>query len=674
MKLPLSWLNDYVSVGISAEKLAERLTMAGLEVECTESFGNDTVFELEITPNRPDCLSIYGLAREAAAVLDKPLKKINIKKFRWPTRLADVRVEDAKDCSRYIGVVIKNVSIGSSSDWMQKRLSAIGTRSINNIVDVTNFCLMETGQPLHAFDLDKLAGGKVYVRRARQGEKIVTIDGIERQLDPSILVIADADRVVAIAGIMGGKDTEVTAATRNILLESANFDPILIRRASRKLGLSSDSSYRFERGIERENVASTSARAVALILDMAGGEITARRDVMSKVKRQKISIGVDVDVINDYLGASLSSARCQRILKQLGCVVSGTKNRLKVIPPVFRNDLKIKEDFVEEIARIIGYDRLPESLPVIKVSQIALDQRRIRRQQMRQTLLSVGLDEIVTYSMMSAEEVAKTKLSGQRGVLIQNPLSQEQEMLRPSALPSLLKVVRFNLNHHQKDLRFFELGKIYPTADERESLAIVMTGTQTRDWRGQKNSQIDFYDLKGTIEAVNKSLNIEKIDFVPTEFDYFEKGEAAKITINGRGVGECGKISTEVLRNWDIKRDVVLAAVVDLEEIYTVPSQAKAYQRIPEFPAVCRDVSLAAPREITFQQIESLMRREGGDILSDVQFIEEYLGEKIADGKRGLVISLRYQSTQRTLIEDEVNKVHESIVRALDRELGAVRR
>ncbi|MCK5082327.1 MAG: phenylalanine--tRNA ligase subunit beta, partial [Candidatus Omnitrophica bacterium] len=401
MKISLNWLKDYVTLGLSPEKLAFKLTMAGLEVEKISSIGGDTIFELEITPNRPDCLNMLGMARETAAILKKPRRIPKVKKRVWPKQKCAIEIDDKQACRRYIGTLIEGVSIKRAQEKVVKYLTALGMRSINNVVDITNFCLMETGQPLHAFDYDKLIGGKIFVRRAFKGEKIVTIDDVERELDPSILVIADQKRAVAIAGIMGGKDTEVTERTKNILLESAYFDPILIRRASRKLGLSSDSSYRFERGVDYRTVEDGAARAIDLILQSAGGKITKRSDVVAaRKKTTQTQIAISKDTINARIGASYTDAQYKDILKRLDFSVASSKTgELKITPPSFREDVKADEDIVEEVSRIIGYDNLPLSFPQIKVSSIPPDPKRLARQKTRGLFLAQGFNEVITYTM-----------------------------------------------------------------------------------------------------------------------------------------------------------------------------------------------------------------------------------------------------------------------------------
>ena len=437
MKANLSWLKDYVTPGISADKLAYRLTMAGLEVEGVSKVSGDFVFEMEVTPNRADCLSIIGIAREISAILNKKCDYPRPKKSKLPTKKCDIQVLDKTGCSKYMGTVIENITVEKPSLWMKKRLEPLGLRSINNIVDITNFCLIELGQPLHAFDYDKLEGGKIIVRRAKKGEKIVTIDGVTRDLDPSILIIADAKKPVAIAGIMGGKEAEVSAKTKNILLEAAHFDPILIRRASRKLGLSSDSSYRFERGVDCESVELGSERAIHFILNESKGQITKYARVVSKQKKIKKIISVSLSRINAYLGTTLKISQVKNTLAKLGCKVTGSSKTqlLKVEVPTFRPDIKEDVDIIEEVARVIGYDNLPMTLPTVKVNKMVNLPKRKTRDNLRQALVAQGLNEILTYSLINFDHFQKSNQENLKGIKIKNPLSKDQEWLRPSLLP-----------------------------------------------------------------------------------------------------------------------------------------------------------------------------------------------------------------------------------------------
>ncbi len=649
MKLSLNWLNDFVKHGLSADKLAERLTMAGHEVKGVDDVGGDKVFEIEITPNRPDCLNTLGLAREVSAIVNKPLRTPKLKLSPIPKAFCDVTIEDRAACLRYIGSVVENVTVADSSPTIKARLQAVGLRPINNVVDTTNYGLFENGQPLHAFDYDKLIGGKIIVRRAKAGEKIVTLDGVERELNPAILVIADAQRPVALAGIMGGQAAEVTAQTKNILLESAYFDPILIRRAGRALGLTSDSAYRFERGVDFVNVDIAAKRALSRIVACAGGKIIRYRDLFFHKASSQKSFAVDVAAISHFLGTKILATQAKKILSHLGFLVTGKSYILNITAPSFRNDIKGAVDISEEVARIIGYDRLPSSLPQIKPSAIVPSLRFQLKRKLRRILTGLGLDEAMSYPLISAVAIERTKVGASSALRIKNPLSSDQEFLRPSLLASLLAVVNLNFNRGQKNLRLFELGKIYSVAGEKEVLGIILTGSRLLNWQTHTKEPVDFYDLKGMVGRVFEGLGFEKQDKV--------------LSLN--------KIGKDVLKNWDLKSDDVYYAEIDLEALYKLKPQSRRFSPLSAFPSITRDVSLAVRPDVTFAQIESLAREHGGKYLIAVNFLEQYLGEKIAAGQKGLVFSLLYQSSTGTLTEAQIAPVHEQILQKFIQDLGA---
>jgi len=671
----LNWIKDYVKAGIPADKLAYKLTMAGLEVEKTHLSHGDTVFEMEITPNRPDCLNMIGVAREISAICNKPLSLPRRQKINFPKKKCDITIEDKKGCARYIGTLIENVKIKTSPQDIKSKISALGLRSINNVVDITNFTLMENGQPLHAFDYDKLIGGKIIVRRAKKGEKIITIDEEERELDPSILVIADAKRPVAIAGVMGGKETEVTSKTKSILLESAYFDAILIRRASRKLGLSSDSSYRFERGVDYDTVCWGCDRAISLILKEAGGKITARADVKAfKARTKRQAITTNISRINKFLGATLKPLGCKNILKKLNCAVTSFgKDGLKVVPPTTRADITQDVDLAEEIARIVGYDNLPMSLPLVKATNVPVDKSMEKRKMMADALVSLGLNETITYTMAGKEAFEKTRSTDLSAMKVLNALTIDQEYLRSTLMPSLLGVVRSNFNKGQKDIRLFELGKIYPLSGEKETLGIILSGGIRFDWRTQ-TKEVDFYDLKGIVEQACQIVTGKGCEWKESQNIRMEEGQRADIIFCGQTVGVMGKIDREILENLDIKQKSILFAELDLEKILHTETPVVRYAAPSEYPAVTRDISIAVDSKVNFGEVESVVKGIGLEILSEIHFIEEYLGEKIPEGKRGLVFSLVYQLPTRTLTEEEVNKVHEKILKTLVESLGATLR
>ena len=681
MKLSLNWLKDYIDTKLSSDELIERLTMAGLEVESVETIGGDTVLEIEITPNRPDCLNVLGLAREIGAITDKAVKVLVAGKeipltslYKKEEKKNLVQVEDQKDCSRYVGTLIKDVQIKDAPREMQLRLEAIGIKSINNVVDITNFVLMETGQPLHAFDYDKLSGGKIVVRRAQEGESIVTLDGVERKLDPSILVIADDQKPVAIAGIMGGLETQITLGTKNILLESAHFDMGIIRRACRTLGLRSDSSYRFERNVNFANVLTGANRAAGLLLKQAGGRIVAREEVAVKVKSVAVKIKVRTSDIESLLGTAITSIKVKTWLSKLGFKVTVLGGILTVRVPDHRADVGQDVDVIEEIARMIGFDRLPSSMPVIKAVNIPVDKRpREIKDAARRVLTAGGIDEIITHNMINSKMLAKSNMAGIKAMRIFNPLNQDQELMRPSMLPSMLQAAVTNINRGQKDLRFFEIGKRYFLDGEKETLGVLLTGRRSNDWRLSKKDTVDIFDLKGLLQRICQSLGIKPV-YETNQLAALDPCCSASMMYNGKYLGALGKVDRKILNSWDIKNQDIYFAGLHLDELYPMPSLTLKYQPISEFPAVGRDVSLAVNKEVSFKQVEEICRHHGGEILKTVNFIEQYLGEKIPSGQKGLVFSCHYQSNIRTLREDEVTSVHERILQALTKDLNATRR
>ncbi len=676
MKISLNWIKEYVEIPKKSEILAHKLTLSGQEVEKIEDVEGDTVFELEVTPNRPDCLNFIGLAREISAILNKTLRQPKIKKVKFSNNKCDILIQDKKDCHRYIGAIIKDVCVKPVSQDIKKKIFSLGLRSVNNIVDITNFCLMETGQPMHAFDYDKLEGGKVIVRRAKKGEKIIAIDDVEYALDPSILVIADAKRPVAIAGIMGGKDTEVTKKTKNILLESAYFDPSLIRRASRKLALRSDSSYRFERGVDMDTVETGANRAIDLIQQSAGGTPFARKDAyFTKKKKVLTSIGIEKDKIDRVLGASFSVLQIKIILKKLEFnVLQGAKNKLKVIPPSFRQDIKSDVDIIEEIARIVGYDQLPLKLPEIKAQNVPVSKTWIFKQKLRNALTGQGLDEIIGYTMIGTKALDRAKIDCEKPVCNSNPLTEDQQIMRPSALPSLLDVVSLNSKRGQKDLKVFELGKIYLPSGEKEILSIAMTGRACRDWRVTTKKKISFYDIKGVVEAVSRSFNVGELLMVSKENASFEKGQSARICFKDKIIGFLGKIDASILSEWEIKHQDVFFAQIETAVLYKESQRLLKYKSVSEYPCVVRDISLAVKKETLFQKIKETIVSLNEELLTKVDFVEQYLGEKLPPDHRGITVSLTYQSFKRTLTENEVEQIHDRICQKIISDLEAIKR
>jgi phenylalanyl-tRNA synthetase beta chain len=674
MKLSLNWLKDYIDPKLQADALAERLTMAGLEVEAVESVGGDTVLEIEVTPNRPDCLNTLGLAREIGAITGKTVKPPKSKAHQTAVFKGLIHIENKKDCSRYIGTLIRDARITEAPQAMTMRLRSLGLNAVNNAVDITNFVLMEMGQPLHVFDYDKLDGGKVFVRRAKKGESIVTLDGVERKLDGSVLVIADARKPVAIAGIMGGRDTQITEETRNILLESAHFDMGLVRRACRSLGLRSDSSYRFERNVNFEGVLTGANRATDLLLQLTGGRLSGRGEILSKAEHRVNKVKVDISHVEDLLGIKVTAAKVKAWLSKLGFKITAKAGALIVTAPCHRSDIGQEVDVIEEIARMIGFDRLPSALPTVTTINIPVDKRpREIKDRVRRVLAAAGVDEIITHNMINSKALVKSNMADMPVIRIFNPLNQDQELMRPSMLPSMLQAALTNINRGQKDLRFFEIGKRYFLDGEKETLSILLTGRRSQDWRSSKKDMVEIFDMKGIAERIFQSIGISPV-YGPNQWKVLESSCAASMTLNGRYLGSLGRIDRKILNNWDIKNQEVYYGGIHLDEIYPMSDNILKYKPISDFPAIGRDVSIAVKKEIPYKKVQDICREQGGDILRSVQFIEQYLGDKIQSGYKGLVFSCQYQSNTRTLREEEVSTVHERILQALTRDLAAIRR
>ena len=675
MLISYNWLKDYVDIKLPPDKLAEVLTMSGLAVDSIEKKNGDCILELEVTSNRPDWLSYIGIAREVAAITGRKFKLPVVEKRvkgQGARGQISVKVEDKKLCPRYTARIIRNIKVGESPEWLKKRREAAGLRPVNNIVDITNFCLFETGEPMHAFDLDKLGGSSIVVRKAAKGEKVIAIDGQERTLDDSMLVIADDKKPVAIAGIMGGLSTEVGISTKNILLEAAYFDPISVRRASRKLALSSESSCRFERKVDMENITYASGRALELICEIAGGEAGEFIDI-GKTKSDNAAISLRYDRLNKITGACIPPLRAKKILTSLGLkVISSSKEALKLKAPKFRYDLQDEIDLVEEIARVYGYNNIPETIPPVVETGERLPFDMVVDKRVRGILTALGLSEIITYSLLSNKQLTLAEISGSDIIKIQNPLSIEQEIMRPTLLTGMLNSIRWNINRKTKDLRLFELGKIYLKENsftEREYLSIGITGQKYDGWVGPAR-QVDMFDLKGITERLFLELGISGLSMKEADNSSYMSGSCAYLYIKGEAVGVLGEIDPKVSNNFDIK-DRVYIAQLDCDKLTKHVSLEKYFKEPPRYPSIVRDISIVVDKKVFNEKITSIVKDAAGDILKDVQLIDRYRGGQVPDGKTSLTYRLEYQDLKRTLEDKDVSGAHSRIVRALEDNLGA---
>lgn len=646
---------------------------------------DDAVLEIEVYPNRPDHLSVYGIAREVAAIAGTELRPPQTEIDEVEERVesaAKVEVHDPDLCPRYVARVIRGVKIGPSPAWLQQRLRAAGMRPINNVVDVTNYVMLELGQPLHAFDYHRVAGHKIVVRRARPGERITTLDDQVRELDPDILLICDAERPVAIAGVMGGEDSEVRPDTTDILLESANFNPVSIRKTSKKLGLRTEASYRFERDVDPHLAELAADRAARLIQELAGGEVLRGRvDVAAELPPPR-EITLRVKRVCAMLGAQVSPAEIKRILRGLGFDVELEKDAtvMTVRVPTFRRDIEGEADLIEEVARIYGYDEIEPTLPTGAGVQGGLSWPLPAVEKVQSLLASLGLYEAISYSFISPKVFDRLRLSAdhpwRKAIQLANPLTEEHSVMRTSLLPGLMDAVALNVRRRVADVRLFEVGKVYVAETlpleslpaEKWTLGIAMAGGAATNVWGAPSRPVDFYDLKGVVEALLEALRLEG-EFVPGEHPALHPGRTALLTVSGKEVGYLGELHPKVADNWDLRARTYVAEI-DLETLFALESREVVYTALPRYPAVDRDLALLVPKHVAAVSVVEVIRREGGPYLRDVALFDVYEGKQVPEGYRSLAYTMVYRADDRTLTDEEINEAQARIEAALARELG----
>ena len=636
---------------------------------------NDKIVEFEITNNRPDCLSMLGIAREVAATFGKKMKYPSIEVSGNRDDVSDyisVSVEDKDLCPRFAVKVIKNVKIESSPQWMQDRLLKAGIRPINNIVDITNYVMLETGNPMHAYDLNMLDGNKIIVRRARNGEKIVTLDEVERKLDNETLVIADANKPVGIAGIMGGYNSEIEEGTKTIVFECAIFDPVNVRLSSKKLGLRTEASSRFEKGLDMESVEFAINRAWYLVEQLKAGEVVGGMIDIYPVKKEKNIMELKIDRVKWLLGVEIPAYKIKEILESLEFKVTG-EDILKVEVPSFRDDVTIEADLIEEIARIYGYDNIPSKLMDTTFTPGGRDNRQRIRQMTRNNLAAQGLFEIYTYSFVSPSVFNQINLRAEnplrKAIRILNPLGEDQSIMRTTLIPNMLEVISRNYNRKIADGMFYELSKVYladelplkDLANERDTLTIGIYGN------------VDFYDLKGITENLLSELNISNYRVLPSNHESFHPGRTAELLINNKRIGYLGEIHPEVLDNYDIPVRVYIAEF-NFEEITAHANLDIKYKPLPKYPSIERDIAIVVKEEITAGQVEEIIKNKGGKLVEEVELFDIYRGSQIEEGYKSMAYRIVYRSNEKTLTDDDIAKVHDKIINSLANQVGAILR
>jgi phenylalanyl-tRNA synthetase beta chain len=748
MDISYNWLRELTDVSLPPRELASRLTMAGLAVDAVREAGDDFVLEFDLTSNRPDCLSHLGIAREAAALAGAGVRLpgLTAKNVAGRTEeFTSVEIEDADLCPRYAARVVRGVKIGPSPEWLARRLQTIGQRPINNVADITNFVLHEVGQPLHAFDLATLAERRIVVRRARAGERIKTLDGVERALDAEMLVIADAARAVAVAGVMGGEETEISGATTDVLVESAYFDPQSVRRTSKALGLQTDASYRFERGVDYEGVRRAQDRCVALICEIAGGTATVDAIDVYPRRIEPPVVYLRPRRVEELTGLQVPAGEAALILESLGFTPiaagghghdgavagfiassagesggpsgadagtsvgeasDGAEGKLFFNVPTWRTDVSIEEDLVEEVARLVGYEKIVESLPPSPVTGEYLAGDR-RRRAARQVLTACGLSEAVNISFIDESNEGRFELlpglqrveGGGAFVRLSNPIIEGARLMRPTLLPGLLDSVRHNFNRGTRSVRLFETGRVFASSarddetassedetasgevdknssgegggrpNEVEAFALVLTGEALEEERAT-GRELDFFDLKGALEAATDAMRVGELRFAPASVRHLREGQSARVLFGGAEVGALGRLDEDLAAAYKFRQPVYVAEV-NLGALLAAGERPVRYAPLPRFPSVMRDASLLAPRRAAFGEMRRAILSLGLEECRGVSLVDVYEGANVPEGKRSLTLRVEYRADDRTLRDEEVDAMHSRVVASLESEFGA---
>ncbi|MDF1543132.1 MAG: phenylalanine--tRNA ligase subunit beta [Anaerosomatales bacterium] len=647
----------------------------------------DTVVELEVTPNRPDCLSMVGVAREVAAITGKhATAPVSVpEESGVPVHDAvSVEIADPDLCSRYTARLIRGVSIGPSPEWLAERVTAAGARPVNNIVDITNLVMFELGQPLHAFDAATLAlrDGKaaVTVRRAGAGERLTTLDGQERVLDPNMLVIADDSGAIALAGVMGGENTEVSDTTVDILLESACFEPTSTSLTSRSLGLISEASTRFERGVDAEGCVRAADRAAALMAEVAGGTIAPGVVDVYPVPAIPGVLEMRIDRMNAVLGTGIPAGEAAGILTALGLGVEPVgEGLLRVSVPTFRPDLEREIDLIEEVVRVWGMERVPVTLPGGRgrVGRLTSRQRWMRR--IDGAMRAAGLNETMTYSFVDPGDHERIRMplgEGETLVELVNPMSEEQAVMRISLLPGLLRSVSYNQRRGVPDVHLYEIGSVFSTSEgrklPREHTAVggVMAGMWSRPgWTGDDHP-LDFFDGKGVIEALVDELSPRHFQVRPADLPWLQPGRSAEVLLEGKVAGWLGEVHPSVADAFEAEAPIV-AFELDAGVLIATARPVRTYTEVPRYPAVTLDVALLVDEKVSAERVEHAMRKAGGPLLDSVRLFDVYRGKGVAEGRKSLAWALSYRAPDRTLSDDEVRPVHEKLLRKVCGAVGA---
>ena len=626
---------------------------------------DDFVLEMEITSNRRDCLSMIGMAREISALTGNKmhLPSLNVERERIEEGSIQIEVMDPDLCPYYSACLIRDVEIGPSPLWLRQRILLMGGKPINNVVDITNYVLWEMGQPLHPFDYSTIMGKKIIVRRAKDGEVLTTLDGVERRLDEEMLVIADATRAIALAGIMGGENTQVQDATRDVLLEAAYFNPISIRQTSVKLNLVTEASYRFERGVDPLGVKRALNRASFLLQKIIPVRLEGEIIERGKLPERRRQVFLRPSRVNRILGGRIPASRMRKILEGLEFKVREDKGGWKVAIPSFRADVEREIDLVEEIARFYGYDRLRATLPPLGDEEEREDRKEVGGERARDILRGLGFYEVIGLSLVGEDSFKKMGLSLKEGIKIRNPLSNQQKILRTHLFPSLLEVASYNLNQGIEECRIFELGGIYRRQNgsfrERLSLAGLVV-----------EKDFDFLSMKGVAEALLEGMDVRGVEFISCDCSYLSAKQRAAVKKDGINLGMLGRIDDEIVKSYKLSFPPYLFEF-DFSSLISLSDPKKKFKPLPKFPSIRRDLAVVVEEDIPAETVEKVILEGGGRILEKVEFFDLYRGGSIPQGYKSLAYSLTFRAPNRTLKDKEVDRFQQNIVELLKKRLGA---
>lgn len=726
MRIDPNWLREFVDLKVDDRQLADDLTLAGIAVESVKEVDGRLLFEMEIGANRPDAMCHYGVSRECSAIYDIDLKPIRPRLPAAKSAAAPfpLEIQDAEGCKRYTARVVRNVKIGPSPAWVIDHLKIDDHGGVSNAVDASNYTLMELGHPTHAFDLDKLEGGKIIVRRARAGEVLRTLDGIERKLVPADLIIADTVRPVALAGVMGGLDTAISASTKNILIESAWFDPATVRRTSRRLGMHTDASHIFERGADWAATVLACNRVAELILQTAGGELEGEPVDAIAGHLVRHDIWLRRSEILRHLGQEVPDKKVETILRQLGFGLKAVKGempeklkqaidesrgespekRAAVVQsvaaatglgaarvteliaaskgwgpswmielPTWRLDVEREIDAIEEIARIYGYNKFANTLPSFSGGVIELPDAA-KEQRLRAELLALGYNEAISPTFISPEDAKSC--SNVAPVMLANPLSEEQSAMRTSLVPGMLEMLAWNLNRGTSDIRLFEAGHVFELAagksEERKMLSFGATGKVQEQSVHVPTRAYSFFDLKGDAKALLAAFEIPDACLDTQTSSYFHPGRSARITSDGQLLAQFGQLHPDVAAARKLKQEIYIAELY-LDRLFALPSRSPRYQPLSKFPAVSRDFSFLFPESVSFAQIQNAVRGLNVSQLQDFTPAETFRGGAVSAGKYSILLRAQFQSSERTLRDDEVAQWSGQIIKALEGIGGSLR-